>query len=277
MFCELDPGDFSRVAHLFRGHKEYVPVFAVIDGNFPGRIFVDEKDSPNTALVWAISRWAYLDGDPSISSFNQSLPGLVQKIVIPCSRQMNMNWFELYTRDLPEWMARIEKSLGKYKPAKHYEMVYTFDQQKYHSLAKSFELPEGSWIQIKELPILPPVARDAMFVSERFKTKTSFGFELVKEGRIVSVCKSNGLISGKEFMIDVETFGEGDRCKGYATAVGTALIDFCLEEGYSPLWETTLDNIPSRKLASKLGFVEGECYPVYAMEFQLPAGDRNLT
>ena len=267
MLYELDSGDFSKVAHLFLGHKEYVPVFAVIDGNFPGRIFVDEKDSPNTALVWATSRWAYLDGDPSISSFNQSLPGLVQNIVIPCSRQMNMNWFELYTRDSPEWTATIEKSLGQYKLQKHYEMVYAFDQQKYHSLAKSFGLPKGSWIQIKELPILLPAARDVMFVSHRFKTKTSFGFELVKDGKIVSVCKSNGLISGKEFMIDVETFEEGDRCKGYATAVGIALIDFCLEEGYSPLWETTLDNISSRKLASKLGFVEKESYPVYSIEF----------
>jgi hypothetical protein len=267
MIYELDPGNFSRVAHLFKGHKEYVPVFAVSDGNFPGRVFVDDEDSPNTALVWAVSRWAYLDGDPSIGSFNQSLPELVQEIVIPCSRQMNMNWFELYTRDLPEWMATIEKSLGQYKPQKHYEMVYTFDQKKYHSLHKSLTLPEGSWIEKKELPIIPPTARGAKFVSQRFKTKTSFGFQLVKDGKIVSVCKSNGLISGKEFMIDVETFGEGDRGKGYATAVGRALIDFCLEKGYSPLWETTLDNIPSRKLASKLGFVENKSYPVYVIEF----------
>jgi hypothetical protein len=277
MICEIDSDDFSKVAPLFKGYKEYVPVFAVIDGNFPGRVFVDDEDSPNIALVWAVSRWAYLDGDPSINSFNQSLPELVQEIVIPCSRQMNMNWFELYTRDSPEWTAVIEKSLGQYKLQKHYEMVYTFDQARYHSIKKSLVLPEGSWIQTKELPILPPAARDVMFVSERFKTKTSFGFELVRDGRTVSVCKSNGFISGKEFMIEVETFEEGDRCKGYATAVGRALIDFCLEQGYSTLWETTLDNKPSRKLAGKLGFVEGECYPVYTMEFQLPAGDGNST
>jgi hypothetical protein len=267
MIHELDPVSFSRVAHLFKGHKEYVPVFAVSDGNFPGRVFVDDEDSPNTALVWAVSRWAYLDGDPSIGSFNQSLPELVQEIIIPCSRQMNMNWFELYTSDSPEWTAVIEKSLGQYKLQKHYELVYTFDQARYHSIKKSLVLPEGSWIQKKELPILPHAARDAIFVSEEFKTKTSFGFELVKDGKTVSVCKSNGFVSGKEFMIDVETFEEGDREKGYATVVGRALIDFCLENGYLPLWETTLDNISSRKLARKLGFMEKESYPVYSIEF----------
>ena len=69
-------------------------------------------------------------------------------------------------------------------------------------------------------------------------------------------------------MIDIETFQEKERCKGYATAVGKALIDYCLEKRYIPLWETTLDNIPSQKVAKKLGFVENESYPVYAIEFK---------
>jgi GNAT superfamily N-acetyltransferase len=267
MINELEPSDFSKVAHLFRERKEYQPVFAVIDGEFPGRIFVDQRDNPRVVLVWAISRWAYIDGDPSISSFNEGLPKLIRDTIIPCSLQMKRNWFELYTSDSPEWATVVEKVLEEYNPKKHYETVYTFDRERYSASRRPFVLSEGEWIGKKEFPILPPVACDASFLEEKFKTKTSFGFALVKEGKNVSVCRSNGFISGREFMIDVYTTDKNERGKGHATAVCTALIDFCLENGYIPLWETTQDNIPSRKLAHRLGFVEKETYPVYAIEF----------
>jgi RimJ/RimL family protein N-acetyltransferase len=267
MINELEPSDFSKVAYLFRERKEYQPVFAIIDGEFPGRIFADQKENPSVALVWAISRWAYIDGNPSATSFIEAFPALIRNVIIPCSLQMKMNWFELYTSDSPKWAATIEKSLGEYKPSKHYETVFTFDKQRYLTSKRPFTLPEGSWIGKKEFPILPPVARDASFVEEKFKTKTSFGFALVKEGKNVSVCRSNGFVFGREFMIDVYTTDKNERGKGHATAVGSVLIDFCLENGYIPLWETTQYNIPSQKLAHRLGFVESESYPVYAIEF----------
>jgi len=267
MIHELEPSDFSKVSHLFQGHKQYVPVFAVIDRNFPGRVFVDEKDSPETALVWAVSRWAYIDGDPTNPSFNSSFAELIQDVIIPGSTQMGMNWFELYTPDSLEWMATIETSLSRYKPAKHYETVFTFDEQEYLALRNAYTLPSGSRIERVETPILPQRAGDAPFVAEEFKTKTSFGFRLIRDQKVISICRSNGLASGNEFMIDVETFDEKERSKGLATVVSRALLDYCLEHGYIPLWETTSDNIPSRKVARRLGFVEHESYPVYAIEF----------
>jgi GNAT superfamily N-acetyltransferase len=267
MINELEPSDFSKVAPIFRGRKEYQPVFAIIDGEFPGRIFVDNKEEPHVALVWAISRWAYIDGNPSVSSFNEALPKLIRDTIIPCSLQIKRNWFELYTSDSPEWMAAVEKSLEEYKPKKHYETVFTFDRQRYLASKKPFVLSEGEWIGKKEFPILSPAAREAPFVEEKFLKKTSFGFALIKDGRDISVCRSNGFVFGREFMIDVYTTDKNERGKGHATAVSTALIDFCLENGYIPLWETTQDNIPSRKLAHRLGFVASEFYPVYAIEF----------
>jgi RimJ/RimL family protein N-acetyltransferase len=267
MINDLEPADFSKVAPLFRGRKEYQPVFSIIDGEFPGRVFVDDKDEPNVALVWAISRWAFIDGNPSVSSFNEVLPKLIRDTIIPCSQQMKRNWFELYTSDSPEWAATIENFLREYNPSKHYETVFTFNRERYLASKRPFVLSEGEWIGRKEFPILPPAAREASFVEEKFIEKTSFGFALVKDGKNVSVCRSNGFVSGREFMIDVYTTDKNERGKGHATAVSTALIDFCLENGYIPLWETTQDNIPSQRLAHRLGFVECETYPVYAIEF----------
>ncbi|NIM97555.1 MAG: GNAT family N-acetyltransferase [candidate division Zixibacteria bacterium] len=267
MIFELEPGRFYEVAHLFRGHKQYLPVFAIIDRNFPGRIFVDEKDCPSTALVWAIGRWAYVDGDALSRSFTDSLAKLIKEAIIPSSLQIGMNWFELYTADSTDWKAAIRESLDEFKPEKHHETVFTFDKGRYLASRRSPALPEGSRIERAEFPILPDAACDAPFIPEEFKTKTCFGYRLVKHNKVISVCRSNGLMSGREFMIDIYTSEENQRRKGYATAVGAALIDYCLQRGFVPLWETTQDNIPSRKVAHKLGFVENESYPVYAMEF----------
>jgi RimJ/RimL family protein N-acetyltransferase len=267
MISELEPDRFSVVAHLFRGNKQYLPVFAIIEGNFPGRLFVDEKECPSTALVWAIGRWAYVDGDALNRSFTNSLGKLIEEVIIPSSRQMGMDWFELYTADSEDWKAAIDESLDEFKPERHYETVFTFDKGKYLASPRSPALPEGSRIERAEFPILRHTAGDAPFVAEEFKTKTSFGYRLVKDNKVISVCRFNGFVAGREFMIDIYTPDENQRRKGYATAVGAALIDYCLERRYVPLWETTLENIPSQKVAHKLGFVEEESYPVYAMEF----------
>lgn len=268
MIYELKSRDFSKITHLFRGHKQYIPVHAIIDGNFPGRIFVDNKDSPATALAWAITRWAYIEGNPLNSSFNHSFAKLIRDVIIPDSLQIKMSWLEIYTPDLSDWTKMMETYLYEYKPEKHYEMVYTFDEQKYLSMRKPSSLPDGLLIEKIEVPIIPDFALHSPFIRKDFKTKTSFGFRLKKDSQVISVCKSFGFISGNEFMIDIETFEEKQRSKGYATIAGTALIDYCLEKGYIPLWETTLDNIPSRKVATKLGFVENESYPVYAIDFK---------
>jgi hypothetical protein len=267
MIHELEPGDFTRVSHLFQGHRQYLPVFAVIHSDFPGRIFVDDIEAPHAALVWALSRWAYVDGDPHKDAFNQALPELVQNVIIPASLQMNMRWFELYTLDSLPWRATLEAALRAYAPTQHYETVFTFDQHRYQCLRQPPTLPAGLSIARVEFPILPPSACDAPFIDTRFRTRSVFGFQLTRDDHVISFCRSNGFVSGKEFMIDVATVDESERGKGYATAVGTALLDYCLEHQFVPLWETTLDNMPSRRVAHKLGFVEDESYPVYAIEF----------
>ena len=55
------------------------------------------------------------------------------------------------------------------------------------------------------------------------------------------------------------------------TLVSRAMIADALGHGLDPLWETTEDNTPSRRLAARLGYRERERYPVYAVELPRPA------
>lgn len=267
MIYELEPAEFRRVDHLFRECKQYLPVLAVIEGNFPGRVFADNRDRPRTALVWAVSRWAYIDGDAENYEFIRSLANLVRQVIIPNSLLIRMNWFELYTRNSPDWMQKLQSYLGDFDLNRHFESVFIWDKHKYKTFRSDYSFPAELVLKKAEVPILSVSARDAPFILEDFKTRTAIGFRLTTRDAVVAECRSNGFTCGNEFMIDVNTFAKGHRGKGYATAAAVALLDYCHKNGLAPLWETTEDNIASRRLAQKLGFVEHETYPVYAIEF----------
>jgi RimJ/RimL family protein N-acetyltransferase len=180
---------------------------------------------------------------------------------------IEQNWFEIYAPNTAEWVQTLESCLGDFDSSRHFESVFIWDKQKYLGFREGYSLPTEAVIEQVDVPVLPARAREASFVPEDFQGRSAIGCRLRLGDRVVAQCRSNGFAVGDEFMIDVETFGDDDRGKGYATAAGVALLDHCLKNGLVPLWETTEDNTASRRLAIKLGFVEDETYPVYAIEF----------
>ena len=52
MLYELDPQDYERARPLFARWRAYLVIFAVLDGTCPGRVYVDDREHPRTALLW---------------------------------------------------------------------------------------------------------------------------------------------------------------------------------------------------------------------------------
>ena len=190
----------------------------------------------------------------------------------------------------PESFARVEhifRDRKQYTPAlavlqhrfpgsdKHYESTYTLDPDSYRQLPDALPIPGDLALQQTDFPIIPEAARRLDFIPDHLAQRTAFGFQLVRQEEPVAICKSNGLESGGEFMIDVRTISKSDQGKGLATLVTRALIDHALKTGLTPLWETTEDNLPSQRLARRFGFVKRETYPVYAIEFPDDAGPQS--
>ncbi|TKG91495.1 GNAT family N-acetyltransferase [Puteibacter caeruleilacunae] len=55
------------------------------------------------------------------------------------------------------------------------------------------------------------------------------------------------------------------RGQGFAQYACAALIDYCLANGYEPVWACKETNVPSYKLAQKLGFVPALTLPYYRL------------
>lgn len=57
MAVELTREEFAIAEGFFNKTMFQIPALAVINSSFPGKVFVDNKENPRTALVWA-----YQDG-----------------------------------------------------------------------------------------------------------------------------------------------------------------------------------------------------------------------
>jgi|GEM_PF-1881795 len=266
MIQELKPSQFHRVSRLFEGVRHHLPANAVLNRDFPGRVFVDDPDEPRVAVAWALTRWAYISGDAEASSFVEMLPDLMDRIIVPNSLELGQRWFELYCEDDPLWTTRIEFVLSRYHPERHYELLLVLDPWRFRRSAV-LPLPPGVRVERVEIPIIPQQARHSLLIEKEYRTRTAFGFACLLNDSRVALCGSNGLATGREFMVDVETPDPRHRRKGYANVASHALVADSIRRGYVPLWEALEDNLASLRLARGLGFADQERYTVYRVEF----------
>ena len=96
------------------------------------------------------------------------------------------------------------------------------------------------------------------------------GYALVDEDEVVSACIS-GFVSRAIHVIDIETIEE-HWGKGYALAVGRHFVAACMLHRLKPYWDCMVENIPSARLAEKLGFMKTGEYTLYS--FKLGSGGR---
>lgn len=264
---ELNVNDYYRVEPFFIGRKQYIPAMSVIHGNFPGRVFVDQLDEPKLVCVWATSRWMYMEGRVTNEKDKEKINQFILDIVVPDCKQRNANWFEIYSSDEGDWDELFLHGINSITAEKHYESVYILNCDKFKSKLYASRDPLDTIINLNEYAILPKEYHDLPYIEEVYKSKTCLGVELQAGNEVVSICRNNGFVLKGEYFIDIDTFDEEQRYKGYATTAAIRLIDHLLKKGMSPLWETTHQNTPSHKLALKLGFEVDESYPVYAFMF----------
>lgn len=266
---ELTPQEYPAVYDFYNVKKQHIPALSVLLGNYPGRVFADHTEAPTLAVVWATERWMYAAGDISTEINRMKLESFLQKVVVPECRHRQENWFEIYTDDREGWTALFTRGLAGLKVDKHLESVYEFNSERFYQrnnrvAADSLDADAEVTVAYEEFPVLGPQVHGVSARDERFEGRTATGAVLKVRDQVVSICKNNGFTVENRYFIDVDTYAEAERGKGYATLAATSLINHYLAQGMIPLWETTHQNIASHKLALKLGFEPVESYPVFA-------------
>ncbi len=271
MFHALDPDRLPLAADLFAALDYHLAVPAILAGNAPGRVYVDDPRRPSAALACTPHRF-YLSGDPGVASFNEGLRRHFLEEVYPRALAGGgPPLCGLY--HAPGWEGAIAAILAGKDPVvepRRY-LAHTDTAREEHPA-----LPEGYLLRAVDADLLAERAwrnREALceeMCSERpsvdeFLAK-SFGVCITCGDEIAAWCLSE-YNTADRCEVGIETVA-GHRRKGLGTAAAQALVEMAAAHGVRRVgWHAWAPNVPSIATAHAAGFADVCAYSIFVVWF----------
>jgi RimJ/RimL family protein N-acetyltransferase len=267
MLCELRREEFRKIRSIFEELAYTLAIDSVIEGNRPGKIYVDDVESPKTALVWAKPSEFFLAGHPDNHEFNSSLQKLMIKEVIHEIMKHPIKYSVLFYGS-DAWEKEIRSILKGQFPKKGYRILFTFKKLKVdwkRGLPAGFymERIDEAFLKRTDLKNINKVTDQIDFKWNSIADFTSrgFGFALLHRDTIVSWCISSNNVREKcEITIGTD---EKYQNRGFATLLASAFVERCISKNLTPSWHCGCNNLPSIAVAEKVGFEKTLKYPIY--------------
>ena len=247
---------------------------AVIEGNNPGWVFVDDPNAPKAALVWAQGiEGFYLVGDASRAAFPDALDLHTDQVLKSRLRNLGVDRFEISGGE--GWDPVIKNALRKQDLESSLQWVYTLKLAEQKTLTPPEVVDGCKLLRINPYLLVNLSVSNKQFLFSKLThfwgsvdafLNTGFGYVLVDEEEIASLCCS-GFVAGNIHAIDIETV-QSHRRKGYAETVARAFLAECIEKDLEPYWECMAENTASSRLAEKLGFTQSHVYTLYSFSLQ---------
>lgn len=265
---KLDRADYEKVIPLFTEPHLNLVVTSMVEGNSRGEMWVDEVDSPQKAFIWDRRYCYYLAGHAHDEEFNKSVEKVFTEVIIPeVVRRAHSVFKVYYTSD--EWEPVIEDMLKEKHPLKRVRQFYAFKKVK-----NGWKIPPGCSVVQIDGNLLESTLKNVEYVTGEIESmwnsvsdflKKGFGFCLVCGNEIVSWCTGEYFSKGR-CGIGIETAEEYEG-RGFATLTAAAFVDYCVSKNIAPHWDSWKDNIPSIKVAEKVGFEKVMEYTIYFGSF----------
>lgn len=270
--------DKSRYSELIEPVREvsFNTLFAeaVIGHKINGEIFVDDIENPKTYYVVHPYGMTLLFGDSRNEEFNIDF------------RNYALNTHRI--RDKHEWMQAFPNTwdtvlsklfgdtlIASYDNDKmrvqgiielNTRVNFKFNKEKFQRLEKAHLNSDIKIIRTNERVFreMPGTVVPAYFwETEKDFLSKGIGFSLYYKDKLASTAYSS-CINDKQLELGIET-AEEFRRMGFAKYVCQALISYCIENTYEPVWACRLENIGSYKLAQNLGFIPSFELPYYRL------------
>jgi RimJ/RimL family protein N-acetyltransferase len=275
MIYKLDPPRHKTTRPLFQPLEENQPMCsAVLEGVYPGKVFVDDLDHPKTAFLSGFISsedegvWGFLAGKARNDLFNNALnKAILNREII--SERAPIVFFTCHPDD---WQGQLPIVCHPQQPIpslrRHYECrSFKFDGHD--------DIPEGYDIQpldetLLTLPDLS-IPDDVVRIIRKWRSLSDsrlkdFGFVAIYNKQVVSWATVDFVSGG---VGDAGLFtAEGHRRRGLATVVTASALKHGLSYGLSKIhWTCAETNIASIRTAEKLGLERGRDYTMYCWIF----------
>jgi len=247
---------------------------AVLLGHANGKVYVDQAMNPTSFYVCHPYGMSLLFGDTRNEKFNI---WLLEHALNNLKTRNSYEWLQAF----PETWNHIIQTHWKEHLIKQEDNYNLIDEHRIEVNTRvNFKFNKTTYLQFKDKHPLEngSVIRttDKIFenmegsvIPRRFWENSvdflnrAIAFSVLEGDKVAATAFSAFLI-GNQLEIGIET-SDGFRGKGYALAACSALIDYCLEFNYEPVWGCKLENTASYLLSQKLGFEPIIYWPFYRL------------
>ena len=269
---ELSAEYYQRVRPLFNPLGFNLAINSVLAGNTPGQVFADDPAEPHLALLWNRQDALFLAGlpglDPDISQL-QWVEEVIRRTIIPDARQryiphLSIQWFPV------DLQTRLPDVLTDWQPEKAYRRLYLYKQigvDYRHGLLPGYTVERISQRTLQsDLLNRDQVLGwiESFWASPEIFLERGFGYCVFTNDVITSWCLTV-FNYGNRFELGVAT-AERYRQQGLASLAVALCLEYCLLNDLIPEWHCWENNIPSIKLAEKVGFEQRLSYPAYQLQ-----------
>jgi len=248
----------------------------VVTRKIDGLIYADNCDAPSVFYIIHPYGMSLLMGDCENEEFNEQLAGY---LLNKGQNRIKAEWIQVYPEAWSPLLKRLlgdhlltkpEKdngdqiSDGKIKVEEQTRVNFKFNPEKYAQFRanhqnKHVEIYRTGEDEFQNMPgtVIPKFFwKDAAQFLEQ-----GVGYSVLYGNQLASTAFS-AYIDDKYLEFGIESV-EQFRGQGCAKESCVALIDYCLEHGYEPVWACRLENTGSYLLAQLLGFEPVRYLPFY--------------
>jgi GNAT superfamily N-acetyltransferase len=265
MLYELTQPEFHRAMPLFDTPHLALVARSVACDNTPGLPWADDLFHPRVALLWDRRHHLYLAGDAAAAD-TAGIRSLLRRIVLPGMLAQGSSGYEAHASC--EALARVWQEILP-NASRRPRVLLT---RRTENLPAS-TLPvdpilrlrpiDAALLQDEDLAHVEDVRHEvaSMWGSVEAFLRGGFGYCMATDGQIVCWCTAEYVSLGR-CGIGIETIPAYQR-HGLATATATAFLSYCATHGIQPYWDCWTDNVPSARVAEKIGLMRIEEYDVY--------------
>jgi RimJ/RimL family protein N-acetyltransferase len=263
-----------KQAHSLRAlfdlpHLGFV-VDAMVAGNSPATIWVDNVTHPRSAFVWDNSHSLYFGGVADNPTFNAALRSLIADTMLP---QKQLGVFKIYSIS-DFWSAQISDLLQREVLPIRERILFRLDPTS--ATPQTLDMLPGFQLQPITRELLENAGRgnaenvleeiaSCWTTLDRFYAQ-GFGFCVVTDGGDIAGWCTAEYVSDGVCGVGIETV-EAYQGQGVATMTARAFVQHCAAKGWTAHWDSWATNLPSVKVAQKADFSKVIDYSVQIYMF----------
>jgi len=277
MFVELGADQYERVRDLYKGMDHSLSIHALIEGNNPGHLFVDDADQPRTALALTVEGYL-LAGDDSDPTIREALRRLFEEQIFSGKVFVGVDSCMVLAIHPESWEARLPEIIPTHPADRLPRYLYLCKEV---NLDWRAQIPEGYSVRLIDRALVEDpnlnftdAVQEWVPLGQGWGSLDNFfenggGFCVVHGHDIVARCQAD-CRAGERIDVGIIT-DPTHRRRGLASSVAAAMVEYCLSHGFNVVgWHCDYDNPGSWKTAEKVGFERAREYFYYYYIYELP-------